>query len=314
MLHEADADEIGERFALGRAPCLVGPMASGHVGEIWQLTTDRGRFAVKVSARPGAVAGTDRDAAYQDAVRAAGVPLPAVIRATDGAAAVSLRDAAVRVHEWVDVLPVDRMLDPAAVGRLVAGIHAVAMAADEPPDEWYVAGLGTAVWGDLVARLRDAGAPFADPLAALVPDVLAAESLLVAPTDVQLCHRDLFADNVRRTQAGGLVVLDWEDSGPGSPTQELGVVLFEFGCGDPGRMRRLHTAYVEAGGPGRLERPADLTMLIAQTGHIARAGCEQWLAARTDDEREAHAAWVAEFLDEPVTRRTVDAILAAVRP
>ena len=90
-------------------------------------------------------------------------------------------------------------------------------------------------------------------------------------------------------------------------------MLFEFGLGDPDRMRDLFASYVEAGGPARLRAPGDLTMLIAQSGHIARTGCERWLAATTDEERADNAAWVGEFLDEPVTVATVEAILAAAR-
>jgi aminoglycoside phosphotransferase (APT) family kinase protein len=144
-----------------------------------------------------------------------------------------------------------------------------------------------------------------------VPDVLAAEALLVATDAVQLCHRDLWADNLLRTPDAGLVVLDWENSGPGDPAGELGVVLFEFGQGDFGRMRDLFAWYVEAGGPARVRTPGDLTMLIAQAGHIAQVGCERWLRATTDAERADNAAWVGEFLDEPVTVATAEAILDA---
>jgi hypothetical protein len=157
-----------------------------------------------------------------------------------------------------------------------------------------------------------AGAPFVDQLAALVPAVLEAETILTAPRRVQLCHRDLWADNVRGTPEGGPVVLDWENSGPGDVNGELGCAVFEYGLGEPGRMRALHTAYHDAGGPGRLAERGDLTMLVAQTGNIARIGCERWLASSTDGERASNAAWVAEFLNEPVTVETVDRILHAV--
>ena len=71
-------------------------------------------------------------------------------------------------------------------------------------------------------------------------------------------------------------------------------------------------AYLDAGGPGRLTDRADLTMLVAQLGNIARVGCERWLASSTDQERARNADWVSEFLDEPVTLETVDRILLAV--
>jgi len=239
--------------------------------------------------------------------------VPAVVRTPQGEALIRLGSGPVRVYAWVDVLPRERGLDPVAVGALVAGIHRVQVATRSPVDPWYVVPVGEPAWRDLTTRLRHARAPFTDRLEALVPDVLAAEALLVEIEAVQVCHRDLWADNVLRTPDDGLVVLDWENSGPGDPAGELGVVLFEFGQGEPDRMRDLFASYVEAGGPARLRTPGDLTMLSAQAGHIAQIGCERWLKATTDAERADNAAWVGEFLDEPVTVATVEAILDAAR-
>ena len=53
-------------------------------------------------------------------------------------------------------------------------------------------------------------------------------------------------------------------------------------------------------------------MLVAQTHHIARTACERWLASRTEEERADNAAWALEFLDDPVTLRTVELLLDAV--
>ena len=92
----------------------------------------------------------------------------------------------------------------------------------------------------------------------------------------------------------------------------LGCALFEYGLGEPERMRTLYGAYVDAGGPGRLIDRGDLTMLVAQLGHIARIGCERWLTSATDQERADNAGWVTEFLDGPVTLDVVDRILVAV--
>jgi hypothetical protein len=195
---------------------------------------------------------------------------------------------------------------------VLASIHAAVVPTDQPVDGWYVDPVGADVWQDLVGRLRRAGAPFAERLAGLLPEVLAAEGVLRSPDRVQICHRDLWADNVRRTPGGGLVALDWENSGPGDVNGELGCALFEYGLGEPDRMRALYAAYVEAGGPGRLADRGDLTMLVAQTGHIALVGCERWLASTTDEERADNADWVGEFLDEPVTVDAVDRILRAV--
>jgi len=312
MLEEVHAPLVADLFGLGRDATLVGPVASGRLGRIWRLTTNRGRFAVKDSTHPIDRDEVERDAAYQDVVRRHGVPMPAVVRTPDGTVLAEVDGFPVRVYEWVEVLGPERRLDPTEVGRLLASIHTVHVPTDEPVDPWYVDPVGEDSWAELVGRLRDARAPFADRLAALVPDVLAVEALLTAPADRQVCHRDLWADNVLRTPTGDVVVLDWENSGAGSPAQELAVAAFEFGCGDPARIGALYASYVEAGGPGRLEQPSDLTMLIAQTGHIAQIGCERWLSAETDADRADNAAWVGEFLAEPVTVETVRAILRSV--
>src|SRR5699024_10366774 len=102
---------------------------------------------------------------------------------------------------------------------------------------------------------------------------------------------------------GGLCVIDWENAGPADPRGELGCVLFEFARDDPGRARALQGAYAEAGGPARLTGTGDLTVLVAQLGHLTRAGATDWLTPndRSPDRSDAEA-WVGEVLDDPHTR------------
>ena len=312
MLDATRGNLVAERFQLGEHASLDGPVAFGRLGEIWQLITERGRFAVKHAQLAVSAEDAELDATYQESVRLAGVPMPAVVRAVDGTVVADIGGAHVRVYDWIDVLAADRRLDPGELGRVLAAIHAVVVTTDEPVDGWYVDPVGEETWQELLMRLRMADAPFADRLAALLPAVLEVEDILTSPRRVQVCHRDLWADNVRRAPGGGLVVLDWENSGPGDVNGELGCALFEYGLGQPDRMRALYAAYLDAGGPGRLADRGDLTMLVAQLGNIARVGCERWLTSSTDQERARNVDWVTEFLDEPVTVETVDRILHAV--
>lgn len=312
MLDPTHAGVIAERFGLGPDARLRGPVASGRLGDVWQLVTARGRFAVKHAQVPVSVEDAERDARYQDVVRAAGVPMPAVVRTGAGTVLADVGGAHVRVYEWVDVLPADRRLDPGRVGRLLASIHLAAVPTTRPVDGWYVDPVGAEAWQGLLGRLRSAGAPFVGRLAALLPEILRAEGILTRPLAATVCHRDLWADNVRRTPQGGLVVLDWENNGPGNVSGELGCALFEYGLGEPERMRSLYDAYVGAGGPGRLTDRGDLTMLVAQLGHILQIGCERWLVSSTDPDRAHNAAWVTEVLDEPVTLEVVDRIVLAI--
>lgn len=309
---ETSARETADAFGLGTASSLTGPVARGRLGAIWRLETSTGTYAVKVGDQPISAADAERDAALQDAFLAGGVPMPAVVRSVTGAVVATVSGRPVRVYEWVDVRPEDRRLDPAAVGRLVAAVHAVHLPPDGPVSPWFTEPVGAEDWASLVARLRRARAPYAERLAALVPGLLEVEALLEPPADLQVCHRDLWADNLRATTSGELVALDWENAGPASPTHELGLVVFEYACGDPGRARTLVTAYADAGGPARLRTLGDFSMLVAVQGHLVREGCRRWLEAATDEDRADNQAWVAEFLDEPFLLPQLEKMAAAV--
>jgi thiamine kinase-like enzyme len=217
------------------------------------------------------------------------------------------------VHEWVDVLAPDPLLDPARVGEVVAAIHQVAVPEPGPTHPWHQEPVGSDRWDELVAQLRAAEAPFAGRLAALRDELVALESWLEPPETVRACHRDLWADNLVPTAGGDVCVLDWEESGAADPSQELGYVLFEFGRSDPGRARALTDAYRDAGGPGRVSRRGHFTMLIAQLGHITEIAATDWLRPnpRSPDRADSEA-WISEVFDEPHTRAVLDSLLEAV--
>jgi len=107
-------------------------------------------------------------------------------------------------------------------------------------------------------------------------------------------------------------VIDWENSGPADPSQELGCVLFEFARADPGRVRALTQAYREAGGPATVNRRGHFSMLIAQLGHITETAATDWLTPNPrSPERTDSAAWIGEVLEEPHTRELLETILGA---
>ena len=51
-------------------------------------------------------------------------------------------------------------------------------------------------------------------------------------------------------------------------------------------------------------------MPIAQLAHIVEEGCRRWLIATTDAARADNEDWVREFLDRPLTRTVIEALLA----
>jgi Ser/Thr protein kinase RdoA (MazF antagonist) len=312
VLDLSHAVEIAHRYSLGDDVALSGPVARGELGQVWQLSTSLGTWAVKELFERQSDAEARDYADYQDAVGAVGVRVPAVVRADAGAVLLELGHTQVRVYEWVDLKEPDIYLDPAAVGALVASIHRVRFSGDQPLDPWYTDPVGADGWDELFRTLAAAKAPFARELREYRDELVGLEELLEAPSNLKTCHRDLWADNVRSTQTGQLCVIDWENSGLADPSQELCVVLSEFGYDNAERARTLWLAYLDAGGPGRIDRRADFSMVIAQIGHIGELACRGWLEATSEVERDREAGRVAEFIGRGLTLAVIDELLDAV--
>ncbi|HEX7196612.1 MAG TPA: phosphotransferase [Candidatus Limnocylindria bacterium] len=309
-----DAVDLAGRFALGGAARLSdGPVARGKQGAVWRLDTADGSWAVKVPFHPSGEDEVRLAAAFQEAAHSAGVPTPQVRRTTEGRVFATVDGRPVRVYEWVDLQAPDSGLDPAVVGAVVAAMHRVAVTDLGVLNPWNHEPVGADRWDQLVEQLRQAGAPFAGRLADLRDELVALESWIEPPRTVRTCHRDLWADNLLPTADGGVCVIDWEDSGPADPSQELGCVLFEFARSDPGRARALTDAYREAGGPAAVTRRGDFSMLIAQLGHITEIAAADWLRPNPrSPDRADSAAWIGEVFDEPHTRELLDSLLEAV--
>ena len=163
----------------------------------------------------------------------------------------------------------------------------------------------------MLKAARGAGAPYADRLAEVLPALLEVERVLTPMHPVQTCHLDLWADNLRRS-AGRPFVIDFDNAGPGDPSREIAMVVFEFGQGDPRRQRALYDAYLAAGGPGRVRDRADLGLTVAQLHHIGHRHVTMWLAARDQEARDRSLAGIEEFLGDPLTVAGIDALVAAV--
>ncbi len=311
MLH--DATDVAERYSLGDDAALSGPVARGEVGQVWRLTTSAGTFAIKEQFDPFPEDEVREHAAFQEAAHAAGINVPAVIRDRDGRATTMFGDVQVRAFGWVDLRERTPDVAPVEVGSLVASIHRLPFDGRLPTDPWYTEPVGSDRWDALARRLHEASAPFADRFTAMRDELVALEELIEAPRNLRTCHRDLWADNVLRTLDGPLCVIDWENCGLADPAQELALVLFEFGMGNAERIRTIHDAYLDAGGPGRIDGAGTFSMLIAQLGHIGEDACLRWLdTTEPADERARQAARADEFLTLSLTRRGIDQILDAV--
>jgi Ser/Thr protein kinase RdoA (MazF antagonist) len=303
---------VADAFGLGRATSLSRPVARGELGEIRRLATDRGTFAVKQQLQHSSADDAEASSAYHRLCWEAGVPTPEPLRTTTGGYTAEVDGVQVRAYAWVELADPDPTLDPAAVGTLVARLHQVRHRwPTSEIDPWFEAPIGRAEWDRALEASRAAGAPHAERLAELLPALLEIEEILTPMRPVQTCHLDLWADNLRRSD-GGPFVIDFDNAGPGDPSREVAMVIFEFGRGDAVRQRTLYDAYIAAGGPGRLRDRTDLGLAVAELHHIGHRHLTMWLDAHDPEARARSVSGIDEFLAEPLLLPDVDALLEAL--
>ena len=306
-----DVREVADAYALGRVLAEPTVAARGEMGRIWRLETSTGRWALKEVFRPQPdVAERARaDAAFQEAARAAGIPLPRPIFARDGRVLIEVGpDAdrrAVRVYSWVDLRARDSVVPVGEVAAILGRLHGLAIADPRPIDPWYRDPVPADSWPELVARASASGAPWAAALERLVPDLVVATAVVSdAPTIT--CHLDYNPENVLLDMGGRPVVVDWENSGPGIAEQELASAVAEF-VPDPDGTEAFLSAYEEAGGPARIRDRTSFAMVLVVQAALVRTYAERALDSSFSAEDRARSAhWVEDIAAHVFTMARID--------
>jgi Ser/Thr protein kinase RdoA (MazF antagonist) len=245
----------------------------GALGQIWRLDIGSARYALKeIFNQPPSEAVVEAELEFARRAAQVGVRLPASHPDREGRHLLAGPGGTwLRLYDWVDLRPVEltAQATPRELGALLARLHRCAPAAaiepgGGPPDPWYCRVPAAHEWEEAAASDATWAARLADRLTTL-PELCAA----VAPADpaeLVLCHRDLHPENVLADPTGALVVIDWDNLGPAAPGQELARALFDWFCDDSttdlDAMRGMYEAYVREGGPGRITKPADFSMLL----------------------------------------------------
>jgi homoserine kinase type II len=236
-LDDSDARAIAAAFDLG-TPIELTPIAAGTINSNFALTTDRGRWFVRVNEGK-----SPEDVAWEAALcvdlAAAGLPCPVPIAAAGGGRFLEHRGLLVSAFAWRPGrhrAPAEVSLaDAAVIGEALARLHVVASA--RPRGTWRE---GIYQFSDIVARFegfRGSTDPALAGAIAVLADELAwltARAATRAAATHGVIHGDLFRDNVLWDGDALVAILDFEQASRGSLVYDLAVAINDW-CWDPAR-------------------------------------------------------------------------------
>jgi len=312
VMSAATAAAVASSYDLGAV--VGGPVyaARGEQGRIWRLDTRGGSWAVKELLMPVGEADAARDVEFQLAAWAAGIPLPLPRLTGAGRVLLPAQEAAsawsLRVYQWADLAP-RQAVTGAEIGAVTARLHQVQHVDPRPVEAWFSEPVGEPAWQALLSDARRGGAPWAGALGRRLPELIALDAAVAAPDPalMRTCHRDLNTENVRRAAGGGVIVLDWENSGPAQPERELAAIAADLAAP---AASAAYAAYREAGGPARLSRTADFAMAAAVQGHLLQFFSRRALGRdESPENRTRSRERLGHLLRQPLTMSRIDRLL-----
>jgi Ser/Thr protein kinase RdoA (MazF antagonist) len=275
------ASFVAQRFGLPEPTDELRPAHRGAVGQIYCLQTAAARFAVKEFFWSAAEADIVRETQFRDVAVRHGVRAAENLRTTDGAYLARFPDEMggkyVRVYTWVNGV---QETGP-EVGIWLAGmlgrLHAIGYPAEGEVDPWYWKPPTEAEIAELIERSERANGSWSADLRNARPRMLELAALVsdIDRSRLIMCHRDMQAQNVLRTDEGRVLV-DWDDVGPALPDWELAAFLRtqSRAAESTAIVGDLVAAYRTGGGTATISSLDQFTWLIASPLNYVKAQVE----------------------------------------
>lgn len=110
---------------------------------------------------------------------------------------------------------------------------------------------------------------------------------------------------------GGVIVLDWENSGPAQPERELAAIMSDLAADvSPQAAQAAYAAYQAAGGPATLSRTAHFATAAAVQGHLLQFYSRRALDPNESGENRARSSnRLDHMLRQPLTMSRIDRLL-----
>lgn len=261
-MHSPTAPEIARAFELAEP---VGELVLVRRGDTdtWRLETVGGPYFVKGywaetggQFVPGGLVDQLRVAmAFEARALAAGVDMAEPVAPVEPVVgwATRIGDRLFRVNQWIE----SRGLEPGDdiaewLGRTMAHVHQLQpVGAAGLPDWWRTALRSRADWEEWFSEARRRGKSWSGLAWECLPQIVEVtagiQELCDGAPDCVTTHGDFKTHNLLITPRGP-VLIDWDTVRVDSATLEAGRVAYIFGAGELEPMRRILTAYVEAGG------------------------------------------------------------------
>lgn len=247
-------------------------VARGSMGAVNRITTeldgDRRFWTVKRSYwNHYTDEAIRREVEFTEQCRSVGVRGPRSIRTVDGNRFVLTLDdqpgagTQYRVMDWLDgtIGSGDDPDTTRSIAGWLAAIHTLAADTDgQPIDEWFIQ--VRFQWDDLAGRLMGPAPDLAELIRTRRRDLRELTELVnsTGHEGAIWCHTDVGPDNVIWLSDGPWLI-DWENSGPLVPRQELGAVVRAH----QEHAVRLYADYRRAGGPAEFTETSDLATSAA---------------------------------------------------
>lgn len=262
QLHTPTPEEIAVAFELGTP---VGGLVHVRRGDTdaWRLDTTTGHYFVKgyFPTTGGQFHGEhliDQLAVAMEFERralAAGVEMPEPITPVDPLLGLVTRIGGrlFRVHQWIEHQPSQPDRDISAwLGRTMLQIHQLQPLGRLGLPQWWRGAIQSpATWEGWLAEARKRDASWTASYGESLPHILTVTERILELCDVVpdlvTTHGDFKTHNIVAS-ASGPVLVDWDSVRTDSAALEAGRVAYIFGAGQPEQVRRILTAYVEAGG------------------------------------------------------------------
>lgn len=311
---------IGELFELGVPTKPMHRVERQWTGDLWDLTTDRGRWVV--TALADWITSIESEGEFVSAALAAGVEAPVPVRSTQGTFGITVDGVIWRVHESMRLGPPlaqpPSREDCAEGGRVLARLHHLNLPAPGPVVEWLTHRQPEPAWRQLASRAAEQSRDWAQRFESAVPGYLE----LTAVNDERDPNPRAFLSKAwhapsacRSAGPGRLVLTGWEHTSALPVDWDFGASLMAWSEVPTGFDTASARAFV-AGYEETCE-PVERSLRVFTSGI---SGALNWVFSRANiamndsDQRQRDDAerLIRTLVEYPISLRAITRLLDAI--